>query len=225
MSLRLKFDAPKHCNGCNTSKDRKEFYPLSQGSTLVRSRCIVCVRGGNARWRGDNRDRHRTLSRKWNARHPDQVSSNNGAWAKANPEKVRAKRKRYLDSHESEWDRRSPTDVQYKLRVNLRARLHQAAVNGSKAGSAVRDLGCTIPELKTYLESKFYPHPITGEEMTWENWSPTGWHVDHKKPLKLFDLTDREQVLQACHYTNLQPLWAEQNLAKGAKDGTKCSAM
>jgi len=79
---------------------------------------------------------------------------------------------------------------------------------GIKAGSAVKDLGCTIPELIKYLESKFQLG------MTWENHSSTGWHIDHIIPLCEFDLTDREQFLKAAHYTNLQPLWAEDNLKK-----------
>jgi hypothetical protein len=49
--------------------------------------------------------------------------------------------------------------------------------------------------------------------MSWENYGK--WHIDHIKPLSLFDLEDPEQLKQACHYTNLQPLWAEENIRKG----------
>jgi hypothetical protein len=50
--------------------------------------------------------------------------------------------------------------------------------------------------------------------MSWQNWTTDGWHLDHKIPLAKFDLTNREQFLQAAHYTNYQPLWAQANLAK-----------
>ena len=99
------------------------------------------------------------------------------------------------------------------LAANLRKRLRLAIIGNFKAGSAVNDLGCTINDLKAYLETQFSP------EMTWDNWSIDGWHLDHIKPLASFDLTDREQFLEACHYSNLQPLWAQENLSKGAKLG------
>ncbi len=106
---------------------------------------------------------------------------------------------------------RKKTDIQFRLRVNLRTRLSKAIKTEQKTGSAVKDLGCTIQYFKSYIESQFQPG------MTWENWGKYGWHLDHITPLSSFDLTDREQLLKACHYTNLQPLWARDNLEKGNK--------
>jgi len=100
------------------------------------------------------------------------------------------------------------TDINYKLRTSLRSRLNAALKHEYKYGSAVKDLGCAIHELKEYLESMFQ------EGMTWENYGRTGWHIDHIIPLCRFDLTDYEQLKKACHYTNLQPLWASENLSK-----------
>jgi len=98
--------------------------------------------------------------------------------------------------------------TQGKLKDRLRSRIRNCVKSERKSGSAIRDLGCTIEELKLYLESKFQPG------MTWDNWSRCGWHIDHVVPLASFDLTDPEQFKQACHYTNLQPLWAKDNLSK-----------
>ena len=106
------------------------------------------------------------------------------------------------------------TNPQFKLSRSMRGRMSRAIKDNLKQGSAIRDLGCSVDELKKYLESKFYPNPETGEMMTWKNWGYCGWHIDHKTPLANFDLTDREQFLKACHYTNLQPLWAKDHKNK-----------
>ena len=51
--------------------------------------------------------------------------------------------------------------------------------------------------------------------MSWENHGE--WHLDHIKPLSSFDPQDPEQVMASSHYTNFQPLWAEDNLKKADK--------
>lgn len=102
------------------------------------------------------------------------------------------------------------TNIQFRLSKRLRIRLYYYLKSG-KAGSAVRDLGCSLEELKSHLES------LWELEMSWDNWSFKGWHIDHIKPLSSFDLTDREQFLEAVHFTNLQPLWARDNMSKGNK--------
>lgn len=132
---------------------------------------------------------------------------------------LKALRKEWLLSHKVQYaayqkdyhSNRMKTNVQYRLACSLRSRLRKALQRNTKVGSPVRDLGCTIPELKFYLEGQFQ------DGMTWENHSLKGWHIDHKIPLAFFDLTNREQFLKACHYTNLQPLWAKENLTKSSK--------
>lgn len=102
--------------------------------------------------------------------------------------------------------KRRTTDVNFKIAYLLRQRIFHAVKRNQKGGSAVSDLGCSVSELRAYFESKFRPG------MSWENHGK--WHIDHIKPLSKFDLTDRQQFLAACHYTNLQPLWAMENIIK-----------
>lgn len=105
---------------------------------------------------------------------------------------------------------RRQNDPSFRLADNLRRRINKALKTNQKAGSAVKDLGCSIPEFKQYIESKFY------SDMTWNNWGKV-WELDHIQELHIFDLTDRDQFLKACHYTNLQPLTIEDHKKKTGK--------
>ena len=79
--------------------------------------------------------------------------------------------------------------------------------NKSKSTEII--IGISFDELKIYLESKFI------EGMTWSNYGFNGWHIDHIIPLSSAE--NEEEIYKLCHYTNLQPLWAEENLKKGKK--------
>lgn len=100
------------------------------------------------------------------------------------------------------------TDFTYKMKNIIRNRLRIALKKNTKKCKTLDLVGCTLPELKQYLESKFQPG------MTWNNWSINGWHIDHVIPLDNFDLTNEEQLAQACHYSNMQPMWADENRKK-----------
>lgn len=119
----------------------------------------------------------------------------------------------------AEYDReyvrkRLETDINFKLARNLRKRINHIVGDGQKAGSAINDLGCSVEELIRHLEFKFYTNPKTEEQMSWDNYG-IRWHIDHVIPLATLELTDENGFCRACHYTNLQPLWAEDNLSKG----------
>ena len=55
--------------------------------------------------------------------------------------------------------------------------------------------------------------------MTWNNYGRGAgfWNLDHKVPISSFDLSNREQLKLACHYSNQQPMWAVENSSKGKK--------
>jgi hypothetical protein len=123
-----------------------------------------------------------------------------------NSENIRKKAREY------ELNRRN-TDLNYRLRDVLRSRMRTALKRyfEKKPGSAVRDLGCTLPQFIEHISSQFT------DGMTLDNFGRSGWVLDHIIPLKLFDLNDREQFLRACHYTNIRPLWWSDNAHKSDK--------
>lgn len=100
--------------------------------------------------------------------------------------------------------------VQCTIKNALRARFARAVRDQVKTGSAVRDLQCTIPEFRMYIEALWEPG------MSWKNHGVGRgmWHIDHRRPLASFDLNDPVQVKEACCFINLQPLWSEENQRK-----------
>lgn len=103
------------------------------------------------------------------------------------------------------------TNYNFKMRQLLSSRINHALKGQLKADTTMKLVGCTIEVLKKHLESKFKPG------MTWENHTITGWHIDHIKPCSLFDFKDPEQQKECFHYTNLQPLWYDENIRKSNK--------
>jgi len=105
---------------------------------------------------------------------------------------------------------RYSTNKPYALRVNIRSRLRAFIKSqgiSRKVGEIEKLVGCNKDELRDYLTSRFV------DGMNWGNYGK--WHLDHIRPLISFDLTKDSQMREANHFTNLQPLWAEDNYKKG----------
>jgi hypothetical protein len=136
--------------------------------------------------------------------------------------KYRIEKKEQISKSVREYkSKREKFDLNFKIANRLRSRLGHALKGGKiKVGSHVKDLGCNIKELILHLESLFYSNSLSNQKMTWDNWGkgPGKWQIDHKEALCLFDLTDRDQLLRACRYTNLQPLWYEDHVLKTVED-------
>jgi hypothetical protein len=119
-------------------------------------------------------------------------------WRIRNKEKIALRRKEYRLNYLK--------DPKNKLINSFRGQIKRALSNNYVKGSWKKLLGCSVEVCKSYLESKFQ----TG--MTWENHG--SWHIDHIKPISSYTL---HELHLAFHYTNLQPLWAIDNLRKGSK--------
>lgn len=124
---------------------------------------------------------------------------------RANPERLEKERARLAKRGR---DRRS-NRPEVSMMNNLRSRIARFVSGKSKSGHTSDLLGCSVEELMNYLGSKFQ------EGMTWDNYGK--WHIDHAVPCSSFDLSSPVNQKQCFHYTNLQPLWALDNLKKGTK--------
>lgn len=120
------------------------------------------------------------------------------------------KTREYKDKRNERLAEKYRNDIDYRIAVLLRSRVHKA-IKRKSSTLALKYLGCSLKEFQFYLEGKFQ------DGMSWDNWSYVGWHIDHIIPLAYFDLADDEQMRKAYHYTNLQPLWARENILKSNK--------
>lgn len=112
----------------------------------------------------------------------------------------------------------NPEEVEVRLGKDARDRITRILRLRLRSALKVRDvspeqtmelIGCSVHTLCAHLESQF----TVG--MSWSNYP--AWHIDHKRPCASFDLRDPEQQRQCFNYKNLQPLWAKDNMRKGAR--------
>jgi hypothetical protein len=233
--------ATKKCYKCKEVIDISSFHKDSRSKDGHCSKCKFCFKIYDAankerrsvyykQYRALNYERRQNDNMKYYIANKDRVLQYQTEYYKSNRCIVRKKQsvyykknscvicknvKRYKTTHKRQRNLRErerlKTDMQYKMAKRLRSRL-RCAVKGDRSSSlAVEYLGCSIDSFIQHIESLF----IDG--MNWDNWSYEGWHLDHIKPIASFDLTIDSQIREACHYTNLRPLWAKENLQKGCK--------
>jgi hypothetical protein len=176
--------------------------------------CIECAR---AKDRERGKTESRLESKRASYHRNGEVNRKRDRARNKNPERLERSRKWKEENRE----RHNAASVAYKLErlkvdpvfrmtMNLRKRLVNAvdAQGARKHGTTNTLTGCNTFELRAWLEEQFT------DGMTWDNYGVKGWHVDHIRPCASFDLTDPEQQKECFHYTNLQPLWAEENRRK-----------
>ena len=160
-----------------------------------------------------NKEKIKERSKEWRLKNKEHIKE----YYLKNKEKIKEYKKEYqlnnkerVKEYTREYTReRRKTDPNFKLLANLRSRIWKILKGANKSKRTMELIGCTLDELWTNLESKFT------EGMTRQNHGK--WHIDHIMPCVSFDLTNPEQQAKCFHYTNLQPLWAFDNISKGAK--------
>ncbi len=105
--------------------------------------------------------------------------------------------------------KRIKRDINFKILCNLRTRLYQSLKGQQKVNTTRFLMGCSREYILDYIESQF------DDEMSWNNYGRTGWHIDHIKPCCCFDLSNIEEQKKCFHYSNLRPFWANDNINKG----------
>jgi hypothetical protein len=188
----------KTCTKCKETKPISEFHKQRSKPSGYRSHCKSC----RYDYQQKNKDHKRIYDMNYRTNNRDRLCKIKQEYFQNN--------KDYFYNY---IKTRLETNINYKLSFTIRSRIRSAIKNqyGEKAYKSPELLGCTIEEARLHIESQFK------DGMTWENHGLYGWHIDHIRPCASFDLSDPEQQKQCFHYTNLQPLWADENLQKGDK--------
>jgi hypothetical protein len=186
----------KSCSKCNKTLDNSCFnFIKRKGVKHLKAACKSCQSLYENKRRLENLEYAREKQYRWFSENKEKHYDLVKEYQQTNKKYLKDKRKQRLSS-----------DLNYRIARNLRSRLWHAIKKSKDNVSAVSDLGCSIEDLKTFLSIMFQPG------MTWENYGT--WHIDHVIPLSNFDLTCSDQLKKACHYTNLQPMWASENASK-----------
>lgn len=176
------------------------------------------------KWRNENPDYFKKYnennkisgkSKEWYQNNKHNVAERQKKYRLINKDRIKRYNNLYWKTHRYEHNKyirdRKKIDPIFKLTTIVRSRMGAYIKKNEirKTNKTFEFVGCTPKELKQYLEKKFK------SGMSWKNHSLKGWHIDHIKPLSLAKNFD--EVMKLCHYTNLQPLWADENIKKKDK--------
>lgn len=204
-------------------KSFDEFHKCNQRKDGYKGSCKSCRNDEKQKYGKKNKKLLREKAREYRLNHPN----SNKKYYENNIEYFEKYRKdnehRYKKWREDNRLRllkyrkeRMKTDIEFRLCCRIRSSIStkiRRLSRGKKCDSTVNLLGCSISDLKKHLESKF----CVG--MTWENYGK--WHIDHIRPCGSFNLTKESEQRICFHFSNLQPLWAMDNLKKN--DSYGCS--
>jgi len=195
----------KVCIKCNEEKIVSKFYKRKNSVDGYRNDCKSCMND-----RVINSPNIKQNKKNYYENNKEKIKEKVRKYSEDNHDIINDKKREYQKTHKEQRNNRHKnrynSDLIYRLNCNTRSAISKAfRRNGYKKYSKTSELiGCTYEYLKIHIENQFK------EGMCWENHGK--WHIDHKIPLSW--AKTEEELKQLCKYTNLQPLWAEDNLSK-----------
>lgn len=193
-----------YCKDCRKAYRRANAEKTSAYNKKYKKDNSEHINQLNSKYRMQHADRYKSYQRKHYDKNKEIIGRKNNEYYQNNREKVKKKQVEYQLA-------RRKVDPMYKLIKCIRTRLSSKIKKNSwiKNSKTLEILGADIDTVRCHIESKFEPW------MTWENHGMYTWHIDHIIPLS--SAATYDDLIKLCHYTNLQPLAAKDNLAKSNK--------
>ena len=181
----------KYCYTCLRTLDKSSFSKHKISKDGLNTICKECKN---------------EVTRKYNKDNITDITEKKIVYRKNNWDYILGRQKKYTKKRKNE-------DPIYKLSLNIRVRVKTyfkcKGISHKLSKSTQEMIGCSPQELREHIENKFV------DGMSWDNYGTYGWHLDHIIPLA--SANTKEEIIKLNHYTNLQPLWALDNLKKGAR--------
>lgn len=154
----------------------------------------------------------RVQNRAWRKAHPGYNSQKLRRYREQNPDRYKGYDTKRRAERTVYTRNRRRTDLNFRLASILRGRVTAAIRGKNKSASTMSLLGCSIESFKLYLESKWE------SGMSWANYGRyPGWQIDHIVPCAIFSLEKPEHQKRCFHFSNMQPMWAVDNLSKSKR--------
>jgi hypothetical protein len=204
----------KICSKCKEEKDVCEYNKITSNKSGLRSECKLCRKKQKKIFYQNNKLKILENKKKYYSENKIEIIKKSIDYRDKNRQSIKNYKKNYYSLNKTKFNEkernRRKIDPLFKLTGNIRKRIrHFLNISGiRKINKTSEIVGCSSEYLKEYLESKFT------EGMSWDKIGKD-IHIDHIIPLS--SAKTEEEVYGLCHYTNLQPLWAYDNLSKGDK--------
>jgi len=169
------------------------------------------LRKQHKKYYDNHKDKDKERCKEYYQNHKEELKRKAIEYYSLHKEEIQKNFSRSKEYHRKYAVNRRKIDIDFRLSTYLRNRIWDAIKENRKSKSTAELVGCSVKYLKQHLEKQF----IKG--MTWDNYGLYGWHIDHIRPCASFDLSKPSEQCKCFHYTNLQPLWAEENLSKNDK--------
>ncbi len=201
----------KRCTTCKVKKKLIEFSKQRTGKEGLFSQCKLCKRGYDTKYYEKNKKRMDERNKGYYIKNKDKFAKKSLKYYHKNSIKMREYHRAYYKKNKKtifeKHYKKLKEDPQYKVKYSLRKRMQSALKGKNKSTNTVELLGCCIPYLMFYIQNNFK------NRMNWNNHGD--WHIDHIIPCANFNLIIESEQRKCFHYTNLQPLWAKDNIKKG----------
>jgi len=197
------------CNHCLTEYRKKNKERMTEYNKKYWEKTQEEQKEKSKIWRQNNQEHIKEKYKEYRLLHGKEIDKKQ--WQKRkNDEEYRSKHNDYINKLHAE---KRKTDINFKLKQNVSRRIREVLTNFSliKSERTIEYVGCNLQDLRVHLESTFK------EGMTWENYGE--WHIDHIIPCSSWNLADKKELKMCFHYSNLQALWASENIHK--KDNYK----